>query len=193
MNETLIATLGAIVGFFGKSAWDLYWNRKTEKERISHKKRLDFLERQLTEFYWPLFFQLQKSEVVFKHIMNRKNTNDTLSAKLDYEIERNFFYPNNEEMAKIIETKYFLAQPDEELKEQIMRFLRHQAVFTAIRKLELNDKDPIRFGEPWPKGFHDAVEKKTMVLQDAFDLEIRQNNFAANKANSADAQSSAAD
>ena len=193
MSETLIAILSAVVGFLGKSAWDLYWNRKTEKERVSHQKRLDFLERQLTEFYWPLFFQLQKNSIVFERIMGSKDANDALSAKLDYDLERNFFYPNNEEMAKIIQTKYYLAQPDESLQKLILRFLRHQAVFTAIRKMGLNDQDPIRFGEPWPMGFYEAIEKRTKNLQEEFDREIGRNMVTANQANSADAKSRAAD
>jgi hypothetical protein len=193
MNETLIAILSALAGFLGKSSWDLYWKRKIERERISHQKRLDFLERQLTEFYWPLFFQLQKNGVVFNSIMNSKDTNDALSAQLDYDLDRNYFYPNNEEMAKIIETKYYLAQPDEELEKLLMRFLRHQAVFTAIRKMGLNDKDPIRFGEPWPNGLYEAVEKKTKILQEEFDREIGRNIFTANQTNSADVKSRTAD
>lgn len=61
MNETTIAILSASTGFIGKSLWDFFWKRKQDRESSAHKKRMDFLERQLNEFYWPLLFQLKKN------------------------------------------------------------------------------------------------------------------------------------
>ncbi|MBW2741523.1 MAG: hypothetical protein JRE64_22380 [Deltaproteobacteria bacterium] len=57
----------------------------------------------------------------------------------------------------------------------------------------MNDQDPIRFGEPWPMGFYEAIEKRTKNLQEEFDREIGRNMVTANQANSADAKSRAAD
>ena len=49
---------------------------------------------------------------------------------------------------------------------------RHQAVLSAIRESGRQNIDPIRFGEPWPKGFFEAIERRTVALQDYFDKEI---------------------
>jgi hypothetical protein len=174
MENSLIAILGAIFGFLGKSTWDLYWKGRSDRKQMAERKRLDFLERQLTEFYWPLFFQLQKNNTVWERVLSKKNPDDALAAEIDYKIQREYFYPNNEEMAKIIETKYHLAQPDKELENFFVRFMRHQAVFKAIRDSGKQDFDPVRFEEPWPwpKGFFEAIEKRVKFLQKQFDEEI---------------------
>lgn len=169
MENTIIASLSAIAGFLSKSSWDMFWNRKNRRDLISHQKRLDFMERQLTEFYWPVFFLIQKSSIVWNRIMSRKDDNDSLLNKIDYNIERNFFYPNNQEIAKIIESKYYLAQADKELKDVIMAFLRHQSVFSAIKQMKYEDLDPVELGEPWPQEFYAIFKDRTLKLQAEYD------------------------
>ena len=184
MNETTIAIVSAILGFIGKSLWDFFWKSKYEKQNSAHKKRMDFLERQLTEFYWPLLFQLKKNNIVWEKILN--DPSDTLSEELNYKMSRDYFYPNNEKMMEIIESKYYLAQPHEELDSQIQNFIRHQAIFQGIRNSLNIDVDPIRFGEPWPNGFLEQVESYTNKLQLEYDEEVgrlkRIKNTAANNA-----------
>jgi hypothetical protein len=62
MNQALLTTLAAAAGFIAKSLWDLYWKRRGDLETAARQKRLDFLERQLSLFYWPLYIHLQKRD-----------------------------------------------------------------------------------------------------------------------------------
>lgn len=169
MSDPIIAALGAIAGFLAKSSWDIYWRRRHEKESLSYKKRLETLERQLNEFYWPLLFQLRKNDIVWQRILDKRNPNDGLEEKLNFKLSRQYFFPNNEKMLEIIESKYYLALPPEDVREQIDFFIRHQAIFQGIRSVLKEDVDPIRFGEPWPDGFLPAIEKHTLMLQREYD------------------------
>ena len=175
MKESIIAIASAIVGFISKSIWDIYWKNKFERDTLAHKKRLEFIERQLTEFYWPLLFQIRKNDIVYRKIKQRRinDDNQQLSDELFFKLSREYFFPNNEKMMEIIESKYYLAQAPESLDEQIKIFIRHQAVFQGMRKLLEIPGDPIQFDEPWPQDFFEQVELQTKKLQDEFNREVR--------------------
>lgn len=172
MNESLLAILGAIIGFLGKSSWDLYWKKRHDKESFSHRKHLEKLERQLNEFYWPLLFQLRKNNIVWQRIASRNDHNDPLEKELSFKLSRQYFFPNNEKMLDIIETKYYLAQPSEEIVKQIDLFIRHQAIFQGIKNTLDQDLDPIRFNEPWPEELLPVIEKHTLKLQADYNATI---------------------
>nr|WP_321409585.1 hypothetical protein [uncultured Carboxylicivirga sp.] len=169
----IIALSSVVLGFILKSVWDYSLKRKYERNEASHKKRMEFLERQLSEFYWPLLFYLKKNQIVFeKLIKSPVHESDDLKRELMTNMSRNYFFPNNEKMMEIIETKYFLAQAPETLNRLINDFIKHQAVFQGIKKTFEQDFDPIKFGEPWPYKINEAIEKHTLELQSQYDLEI---------------------
>lgn len=88
-------------------------------------------------------------------------------------MSRDYFFPNNEKMLTIIESKYYLAQPTKELDEEIQKFIRHQSIFQGIRNsLNETNIDPIRFGEPWPNDFLTQIELNTIELQNEYNKEI---------------------
>ncbi len=169
MNDPIIAILGAIIGFLGKSSWDIYWKRRHEKETLTQAKRMDLLERQLNEFYWPLLFLLRKNNIVWQRILQAHDPGDELEKDLSFKLSRQYFFPNNEKILEIIEGKYYLAQPPKEVSRQIELFICHQAIFQGIRNTLDNDVDPYRFGEPWPSGFLPAIEAHTLKLQSEYD------------------------
>ena len=161
----------------GQAEVELAVKRTLDSESHRREKRAAFLERQLSQFYWPLLFLLRRNQIVWRQVMNRGNTPDTLSRELHFKLSREFFYPNNEKMMKIIEEKYFLAQPSIELNEEIDRFLAHQSVFQGIRQsLGEEDVDPVRFGVPWPQGFLPAIETETEALQMEYDRLLAQSD-----------------
>lgn len=168
MTEAIVATLSAAGGFALKALWDYYSKRALEDERVKRTKRLEFLEKQLTHFYWPLLFQLRKNDIVWERVMDNPAA-DGLAQELNAKIERNFFYPSNQRMLEIIEENYYLAQAPAELDEAINRFIRHQAVFQGIRESIGDQVDPVRFGEPWPEHFSKLIEARTQELQQQYD------------------------
>jgi hypothetical protein len=44
----------------------------------------------------------------------------------------------------------------------------------AFRALDINDKDPIDFGEPWPKDLFPILARETKKRQEEFDMLIHQ-------------------
>ena len=52
----------------GQSEVETTAYRIREQWSLSHTKRLEFLERQLTEFYWPLYWGLQKDNAVWQRV-----------------------------------------------------------------------------------------------------------------------------
>ena len=70
MDQAFLTTLAAIGGFIGKSVWDLYWRRREGFEALVRQKRLEFVDRQLSLFYWPVYLHLQKNNVVWNHLVD---------------------------------------------------------------------------------------------------------------------------
>ncbi|MEK6289687.1 MAG: hypothetical protein AABO57_28560 [Acidobacteriota bacterium] len=179
MYDTLITALAAVGGFLAKSVWDLYWKRKEQHESVARQKRLDFLEKQLSQFYWPIYLQLQKNNVVWEHLVSGKAINDSLKKQVDSQLYSSFFLPNHENMLKIIEMNIHLAQPDEVLEKILLRFIRHVAIFEALREVGIKDVDPIALGEPWPTELFPAIEARLKKLQEEYDKELgRRRNVA---------------
>lgn len=177
MDETILTVIGAIIGFLVKSGWDHYSKISVDATKLAINKRIEFIEKQLTHFYWPILFYLKKSDVVWQRIVQQIGVDDPLSRELNNKLGRNFFYPNNQKVLQVIENNYYLAQPDEQLEEQIDAFVRHQSVFQGIKESLVDDVDPIRFGERWPENLLTLIESKTKTLQAEYDKLI--NNESA--------------
>jgi hypothetical protein len=172
MAEPVTAALAALGGFLAKSLWDIYWTRRHEAESVARKLRIDFLERrQLKEFYWPLCVHFQKNDAVWEFLKRAYYSDDALENRVSTELMKVFFLPNHEEISRIIEANVYLAQADEMFMQLIRKFLRHVAIYKAMRSSDL-DLDPIAVGEPWPEGLSEAVAKRTAELQSKFDREV---------------------
>ena len=46
-----------------------------------------------------------------------------------------------------------------------MRYVRHVAVYKAMRNTGVTDRDPIALGERWPADLFELVKKKAGALQ----------------------------
>ena len=172
MDQALLTTLAAAAGFISKSLWDLYWKRRGDLEAAARQKRIDFLERQLSLFYWPLYIHLQKNNVVWDHLLSRKPAEIETMQVVTHQLYHCFLLPNHENTLKLIEANIHLAQPDEELEGLILCFIRHVTIFRALRDGGLKNVDPIAVGEPWPRELFPAVERRLRLLQQQFDREI---------------------
>lgn len=98
MESALLAALAAVAGFLGKSIWDLYWKRREQVETLAREKRVDFLERQLSQFDWPLYLQLQKNNVIWEHLTRGKAVEDSIERQVDAPLYKSFFQPNHDVM-----------------------------------------------------------------------------------------------
>jgi hypothetical protein len=138
-----------------------------DKQRFA--TQLQLIERQLSEFYWPIYLRLQKDNVVWRRILDKKKENNDPLQKIGVEIEANFILPNHDEIVKIIETKIHLARLDEELLQPLLAYIKHVAVYKAARAAGHSDLFPIHFQEPWPAIFFPTIEKRTKELQKEYD------------------------
>jgi hypothetical protein len=138
-----------------------------------HKQKfatqLQLMERQLSEFYWPIYLRLQKDNVVWRRILDRKKAGDDPLQKIGTEIETNFILPNHGEIVKIIETKIHLAKLNDELLQPLLAYIKHVAVYKAAKDAGYTDLLPIHLQEPWPADFFPAIEKRTKALQGEYD------------------------
>ncbi len=143
-----------------------------EKWSLAHAKRVEFLERQLTEFYWPLYWGLQKDNAVWERVLDRDKL-DTAKRKIARGIEKSFILPNHQEMVGIITAKIHLAEADPELEPLLLAYVRHVAVYAAMRQDRIDDQDPKAQGEPWPKALFPMIAEHTKRLQKEYDHLVR--------------------
>ena len=190
VDKGALALLIIIVGFWINKRLEKF---KSEQSRISELAKqkqslenelkrqrdtikLQFIERQLSQFYWPIYLRLQKDNAAWKRVHHLSDGSDVLPKELGTDIEKNFILPNHDEIVKLIESGIHLAKDDEELFKVLIKYIKHVAVYKSLRSANRYDINPIDVGEPFPKNLFASIEKKTMGLQKQYDelLELYQ-------------------
>ncbi len=169
MSESFLAIGSAIIGFVSKSIWDYFWKARFDKNQAALRKRTDFLERQLSEFYWPILIQLEKNDMVWNQVKNSDLVKGTISNEFYNKMKQEFFFPNNEEILRIIETKFYLSQSPDSLNSLIQEFVKHQSIFQGIKLHLKDDTLPDEFGIPYPAALLEEVRNFTEKLQKEYD------------------------
>jgi hypothetical protein len=137
-----------------------------ELAKLKSDTHLKFLERQLSQFYWPVLLRLQKDSSVWRRVPALSNGDNVFPKEIGERIEKFVILPNHEETVRIIESNIHLVQ-DEKVVTLLEKFIRHVAVYSALRSSgsELN---PIDLGEPYPDELSPLLAKKTRELQDRY-------------------------
>jgi hypothetical protein len=143
--------------------------RENERERLRAQKHLDYLDRQLSEFYYPIYIRLHIDGATWERILDRHHGNDELRKRIGEEIEKNVLLPNHEAIVAIIQSKIHLAEADQAAFDAMLRYVRHVSVYRAMRAAGCYDRDPIALNEPWPKEFLPIIERTTYTLQKQYD------------------------
>ena len=132
----------------------------------SREKRIKRVEEQLSEFYYPVYFRLQKDNAIWRLSPQLNQNNQALPEEANEIIENDYILKNHREIVSIIEGKSHLIEINTELREEINGYLKHMAVYDTIRKVEVLKKfNPIDFEAPFPKGFYLAIENRMEKLQ----------------------------
>jgi hypothetical protein len=142
---------------------------RNEFAKLRDAKELEFLDKQLSQFYYPLYIRLHIDGAVWHRILDRAAGQDDLRQKVGDLIERTVILPNHEEMVKIIQSNIHLAESDQEAFDAMLTYVRHVAVYKAMREAGCRDKDPLALGEPWPKTLLPQIEATTARLQQRYD------------------------
>jgi hypothetical protein len=171
MDATLVATLAAGAGFTAKAVWDWFYARRREWESLVLTKRVEVLDLQLSQFYWPLYIRLEKNEVIWKRIFD-VGEQDENKRRLAAEIENSVILPNHAEIVAIIETRMHLAEADAGFTRELLHYIHHVTLHRALRAAGDTQTFPADFGIAWPEKLFPMVRRRTEALQREYDSQI---------------------
>ncbi len=146
---------------------------------VRFRSLLEFRGKQLANFYWPMYLGLQKDNVIWRRILDKRDAKDDLKKQVGAIIERDVVIPNHERMVALIEENLHLAEADEELDALLLRYIRHVAVYKAIRVAGEEMVFPLKLGEEWPHDLPQRIETKTKALQAEYDMLLERQRAGA--------------
>jgi hypothetical protein len=171
MEPTLVATLAASAGFAAKAVWDWFYARRREWESLVMTKRVEILDLQLSQFYWPLYIRLEKNEVIWTRILD-VTQDDEGKRRLAAEIEHSVILPNHAEIVAIIETRMHLAEADADFTRELIHYIHHVTLHRALRAAGETRAFPMDFGISWPARLFPMVRRRTEALQREYDAQV---------------------
>jgi hypothetical protein len=142
---------------------------RSELDKLRRTHQIDFKEKQLSSFYWPIYFRFMKDSAMWKIIPQLSNSASALPDKIGREIELSYLIKNHEENVSIIENNIHLAQADPQLLADINAYIRHVAVYKTLRVAKIYDRNPIDVNEAFPQGLIGNIEKRLKELQAEYD------------------------
>lgn len=170
VDKLLIALILIGAGLWANQNLEVFKSRQARHaEAVSAK--VEFIQRQLTEFYWPLLFRLEKDNAVWTRIMD---TEKPLAAN----IEEKFILPNHNEILQILDSKAHLMfnsteKIQDSLIDAIKQYERHVAVYKALRSIG-DTRRPADLNENWPKNFDQIIRTRILELEKQRETHFRE-------------------
>lgn len=138
-----------------------------------YNTEIEFIEKQLSEFYWPIYLRLEKDNVMWKRIKSLSSDKNVLPEAASKIIEKDFIIKNHDEIVEIIESKIYLAENltnSKELIQELLKYIKHVAVYKTIRSIkELERFNPIDLNEPYPEKLFLLIENNFKELQNKYE------------------------
>lgn len=142
---------------------------ENELDKLKRTRQIEFKEKQLSQFYWPIHFRFAKDSAIWKIVPQLSDQVTTVPDKVGREIEANHLVRNHEEIVSLMEANIHLAEPDAELLREIAAYVRHVAVYSALRSTKTYDLNPIDVGEPFPEQLVASLETRLKKLQSEYE------------------------
>jgi hypothetical protein len=161
-----------LAGIASKGAIDSYLRRKEEAHKFVLDKRVQFLEQQLSQFYWPMYLHLQKDNLYWERLMERNQDPESSQSRLSLQIESGVILPGHKEAMAVIEANLHLAG-DSTVVQESLRYVRHVKLYEMLRAAGIKD-DPVTHGEPYPRDYFPLIQQRVNALQSEYDNLIRQ-------------------
>lgn len=161
-----------LAGIASKGAIDSYLRRKEEAHKFVLDKRVQFLEQQLSQFYWPMYLHLQKDNLYWERLMERNQDPESSQSRLSLQIESGAILPGHKEAMAVIEANLHLAG-DSTVVQESLRYVRHVKLYEMLRAAGIKD-DPVTHGEPYPRDYFPLIQQRVNALQSEYDNLIRQ-------------------
>ena len=174
LDKLAIGLLILFAGFLLNKSIEKLRSAETLKNELSKQRfatHLQRLERQLSEFYWPVYIRLQKDNTVWKRLLDKNHEEDDPLRKIGIRIEADFLLPNHKELVSIIESKIHLAEATPELQCLLLAYIDHVAVYNAAIAAGFTDLHNTQRNllPPWPTGLFEAIERNATELQRTYD------------------------
>jgi hypothetical protein len=103
------------------------------------------LEKQLSQFYWPVYLYLEKDNLIWERLQDRDQDPESAASKLSRQIEGGVILPNHREAMSTIEGNLHLAA-DSAIVDGSLRYVRHVKLYEMLR-LAGSEDDPVSHGE----------------------------------------------
>src|SRR5690606_6342316 len=130
-------------------------------KETNRDKNLLTVEKQLSNFFYPIYFRLQKDNALWQLSPQLSGMKSALPQETNDIIEKEYILKNHNEILSIIESNIHLVEIDATLQEGINTYIKHIAVYNTIRKIPLTNKlNPIDFGAPYPNLFIDLIKER---------------------------------
>jgi len=152
-----------------------YLNKRTTEQtlnsEIRKKKHVDLIEKQLTDFYGPIYILLSINHSILglRFDSNKGEYTNIVSEEVWHDMRDKIITPNNDEIVKIIRNNIHLID-NSIIHESILKFIIH----AEVRKRELDKKMPMEeylAHYKFPEEFQDLIYTTTKQLkQEHFNL-----------------------
>ena len=174
-DKLAIGLLILFSGYILNRAIEKYKAAQMLKSELSKQRftaSLQRIERQLSEFYWPMYLRLQKDNTVWRRLLDKDKEEDNPLRRIGSRIETDFILPNHNELVKIIETKIHLAEPDAALQASLLAYIDHVAVYKAAIAAGFTDLHGTQreLLTPWPRDLFPLIEDRTLKLQREYEI-----------------------
>jgi hypothetical protein len=150
-----------------------------DRRRTEIGEEIALLERQLTDFLWPMQYFLHKDGALWERVPQLSNL-ATLPDETGRALELEAVIPNHEAALATIEKHFGLIADNPELADEIIRYVRHVAVYRALRSSNQH-ANPIDVGEPFPKELPDLIRQATATTRQRLN-ELRAQRFEGRSA-----------
>ncbi len=139
-----------------------------------YNAEMEFIESQISEFYWPIYLRLEKDNVMWKRIKSFNMGENVLPDSASNILEKEFILKNHQEIVEIIESKIHLAEisfyendsKNQELINELIKYIKHVAVYESIRSVEeLKKINPVDLNEPFPDKIFPLIATNFQNLQ----------------------------
>jgi hypothetical protein len=169
IEKGLLAIIISIVGFWFSKYLEIGKQNNLLKNKIietNRDKMVSNVEKQLTQFYYPIYFKLQKDTALWQLSPQLSGVSGSLPQETNDLIEYEYILKNHFEIRSLIENNIHLIEIDDLLQQSINAYLKHITVYEILRKTKsLQKLNPINFDAPFPENFIALIKQKMMELQ----------------------------
>ncbi len=169
VDKGLLSLIILIAGYWLNKYLEINKQATAFRNKIkesNREKALSTTEKQLANFYYPIYFRLQKDNAIWRLSPQLSNKQGKLPIEANEVIENEFILKNHREIIAIIENNIQFIEVNEELQAAINMYIKHFTVYDVVRKTEaLKHLNPIDFDAPFPKKFEKIIKNNMNILQ----------------------------